>query len=123
MCQGSTVVVVVKPLDGQSRKVNEVTNGSALDGLNPTWRLRPWTSIARLRFLEGRSERVVFELGLVDHRERARLSDGGAAPEGVRETFEVRTGTDGRGKRALPRLPGNEACQPDDERQGRKPDG
>lgn len=28
-----------------------------------------------------------------------------------------------RGKRSLPRLPSNEACQPDDERQGRKPDG
>jgi len=28
-----------------------------------------------------------------------------------------------RGKRSLPRLPSNEACQLDDERQGRKPDG
>lgn len=77
---------------------------------------------ARLQFLEGRSKRVVFELGLVDHRKKARLSDDGATSGGV---GDVR-GQDGdrrRGKRSLPRLPSNEACQPDDERQGRKPDG
>lgn len=40
------------------------------------------------------------------------------------ETFELGTGTDGgENGLSLSRLPGNEACQPDDERQGRKPDG
>lgn len=34
-------------------------------------------------------------MGLVDHREDARLSDGGATPEGVGETLEVRMRTDG----------------------------
>lgn len=50
---------------------------------------------------EKKQERVVFKLGLVDHRKKARLSDGGAISGDVGETFWLRTGTDGRGKRAL----------------------
>ena len=76
----------------------------------------------RLQFLEGRSKRVVFELGLVDHRKKARLSDDGAT-SGVVGDVRGQDGDRRRGKRSLPRLPSNEACQPDDERQGRKPDG
>lgn len=71
-----------------------------------------------------KQERVVFKLGLVDHRKKARLSDGGAI-SGVVGDVRARDEDRRRGKRvlSLPRLPGNEACQPDDERQGRKPDG
>lgn len=71
-----------------------------------------------------KQERVVFKLGLVDHRKKARLSGGGAISGYAGDGLVLRTDRGGRENGlSLPRLPGNEACQPDDERQGRKPDG
>jgi len=47
-----------------------------------------------------KQERVVFKLGLVDHRKKARLSDGGAI-SGVVGDVGAQDGDRRRGKRAL----------------------
>lgn len=47
-----------------------------------------------------KQERVVFKLGLVDHRKKARLSDGGAISGDVGDVL-AQDGDRRRGKRAL----------------------